>query len=525
MRRRMPWPVGVITVAMPLVRKPNPLLRVTKSRTAPRSATSSFPIFRSRSAFIATLSADGAAAMRDALRHDAARAIRHWRRYVPPEQRPAGRHAEHKNRSAPGSECEIAGLLASGALMLKATSAGSKLSAWPGPLVAPAASTKTPNSRPAAWRTWSPHGARAAPPPPPPAPPAPPAPPRATGAPAAPHQARRRPRLPSSPPAAPAPPAKPPVDPLWVAPLINPDKLVVVVKKTYTNPKRQTLTLTTDSPFDGTGTMTVAGPAGVKFFDAATGGNQVAASGSQDYPGATLTAGVTLWVEGVTASTAMDDLVVTLALQGGSKNRRPPVKSTITVVDLLLDICMSRAVVNGDRPKFSQSDKLAVGRFVHRQIDRMHGRARLVVEPVKPSHFTGTLTLTPITAGGKRHRDPVCRRRRHSHLGQTALTTPYEFPAPTVGTGLDFFTEGTTTSAALRDTGWMLGVKGIEPDVDHVTMTVVEFSNLVATVPTTAANTSRLNNATTPATSTLTIGSGAACSSTIFRMTSTTRCC
>lgn len=300
---------------------------------------------------------------------------------------------------------------------------------------------------------------------------------------------------------------KPKVDP--VNPVIEPATLVVVVKKLaappgggakvpYTNPARKALTLKTDAAFDGKGTFTSSGGK-VKFFSAASGGVEITFDGKDNvfppngappWAGAgTLSGGVTVYVEGVSPSGGLDDITVKLELSGGSKPVGPPDTSTITSVEVTLDICKSRTAAQasatppGDPAPISPDDKINVGRYLHVQDGQFnHGRAMLIVQAIKPAAFQKELELRaldakvslyaadappPVAPGGAAPAAPAA-------LG-TQTIAPADLPKK-------FWAEGRGVSGALVDTGFQLGIKGIEADGDKVKCTVVQFTQIKATI-------------------------------------------
>jgi len=270
-----------------------------------------------------------------------------------------------------------------------------------------------------------------------------------------------------------------------VNPLINLASAVVVVKKTYTNPARQIVTLTTDGPFFRPGTVDRTGAA-IRFFDAATGGNEITFNGTDNvFSGAQLTAGVRLFAEGTTPSVALDDVVLTLTLSPGATPIGPPVTATMTSVELTLDVALSRVAAGVDPPLMPQppaaappagtaTDKFNLGRFVQLQDPSFsHERAMLVVQPPNPAAFAGTIVLTPINAQVQAFNDEVPAAR------QVPVTPPppqFVVPGPIPATGTRFFVDATAVSNAARDTGFRLGIQNVEVEGDIVAMTTTELA-------------------------------------------------
>jgi hypothetical protein len=268
-----------------------------------------------------------------------------------------------------------------------------------------------------------------------------------------------------------------------VNPLIRPASAVVVVKKTYTNPARQIVTLTTDGPFFRPGTVDRAG-AQIRFFDAATGGNEITFNGTDNvFSGAQLTAGVHLFAEGATPSVALDDVVLTLTLTPGATPIGPPATATMTSVALTLDVALSRVAAGADPPLMPQppaaappagtaTDKFFLGRFVQvRDQSFSHERAMLIVQPPNPAAFAGTLLLTQVNAQVEPFNLEIPAK------GQVAVTPlPFPIPNPIPAGGTRFFIEGTGVSAAARDSGFQLGIQNVEPEGDRVSMTTTELA-------------------------------------------------
>lgn len=302
-----------------------------------------------------------------------------------------------------------------------------------------------------------------------------------------------------------------PAGSLAVNPTITLASPVVVVKKPYTNPARQLVTLGSDAPFTGSGTFTRSS-ATIRFFNAAVGGTEITFDGTDNiFTGPQLSAGVQLFAEGATASAALNDVQLTLTLSSAALLVGPPVTTTMTAVELTLDICQSRTAAGVDPTPLPAAppaiEKINVGRFVHIQDPgNHHGRAMLIVRQAQPAAFAGDLVLRPINASVRAFgaADEVAAP------GQVPLANPHSIPNGTIAAGGErFWAEGVTVSGALRDTGFQLGIKDLENDGDRVAMTVVRLSNLQADIPSTPAHTPRLGNSPV-ARHTFTRGAGAA---------------
>ena len=299
-----------------------------------------------------------------------------------------------------------------------------------------------------------------------------------------------------------------PVSQVAVNPTITLASPVVVVKKPYTNPARQAVTLGVSAPLSGSGTFTRSNPA-IKFFTAAVGGSEIGFDGTDNvFTGAQLSTGVQLFAEGASPSAALDDVQLTLTLSATGLLVGSPATATMTSVELMLDIFMSRTAAGVDPAPLTQPpdsppaagttarDKWYGGRFVHVQDPpgNHHGRALLIVRQVQPAAFSGDLTLRQIAVGGINITGLDNKVQVFDNeAGGIAKANPHEFNASTIpAAGLRFWVEGQNVSAALRDAGFQLGIKDVEHDGDRCAMTGVQFSNIAADVPSTPANTPRL---------------------------------
>lgn len=248
-----------------------------------------------------------------------------------------------------------------------------------------------------------------------------------------------------------------------MTPLITISNAIVLVKRPYTNPKRQQVVLgVDDGTFDGSGTLTVSSNA-INFFDAATGGNQIASGAS--FTGGQLIPGLTIFAEGASPSAAMDDVTLTLTLTPGSKPVKPPATGTMTAVRVTLDICQSRSSKGTDPALVA--DKIGVGRFLRVQNANNAHRGMLIVRQAEPAAFPGNLVLNPLD--GKVN---VFDASAEVPAGQAPLGRH------TIGNGTIDATNGTrrwaegvSASAGLRDTGFQLGIDGVDDDGDRVAIT------------------------------------------------------
>lgn len=276
-------------------------------------------------------------------------------------------------------------------------------------------------------------------------------------------------------------------------PTITTKEALVLVRKPYTNPARRRVVLKASHAFNGSGAFTVSKPGLIQFFDAATAGKAVV-SGTT-FTSDQLIAGVTIFAEGVKASDDVDDVVLRLSLTvDGTRGQSAMQK--MTVVELFLDIHQSRTSRGTLPAPLAVAQKLNPGRFVHLQDAGFHhGRAMITVRQPKPADFSGTLELNALDATSPNPRvrlfgatDEIAAAGQVS-LGATTKITKRIPPA-----GVRFWVEGAQVSAAQHDSGFQLGIEGIEHDGDRVGLTVVQFSNLQAAIPGTPPHKPRLLN-------------------------------
>lgn len=275
--------------------------------------------------------------------------------------------------------------------------------------------------------------------------------------------------------------------PVVGTPTITVKDAVVVVRKPFTNPARRRVELRASADFTGTGTFTVSKPGRIRFFDAATAGNPVA-SGTV-FTAAQLQAGVTVFAEGIKPSDKVDDIVLTLTLSAGGK-RGSSASKPVTAVELFLDVHASRTSRTTLPAALPTPQKMNPGRFVHVQDAGFHhGRAMVTVRPPKPKDFSGKLVLE--APGVNPRLRLFAAADEVAATGQATLGPKAAAIAPAGGR---FWVEGNAVSGALRDSELRLGIDGLEPDGDRATLTVVQFSNLRATIPGTPPRTARLAN-------------------------------
>lgn len=198
-------------------------------------------------------------------------------------------------------------------------------------------------------------------------------------------------------------------------------------------------------------------------------------------------AGRAFWLEGRNESRRARDTEVWLGIRDHIKRGdRVPV----TVVKGFLDIYQSRTRRNRDPRAMTPNDKVNVGRFVHIQMGNHHGRALTVAKRLKPNDANCTLVLTVCdTAGAASNRVQLFDQEvaPAGAVQANPLEIAHDGAFPRNGRRL--WTQGNTVSGALRDTEIRLGIKDHIARYDRVTLTVVEFTSIQATIHPTPANT------------------------------------
>ncbi|MBW4710439.1 peptidoglycan-binding protein [Roseobacter sp. YSTF-M11] len=263
----------------------------------------------------------------------------------------------------------------------------------------------------------------------------------------------------------------------------DPVENVVVLKRAHTSPARRPVVFLATPSFEGTGTVTIEqGADKVRLFDALVGGNELTFDGTDNVFSGTdfELLGIRLFAEGgPTPSAALDDVEIKLQL---TVNGSPGFSTTrsLTTVRLTLDITEDPLFAALDPPVLPEAEKINPGRPLQVQnIGRNAQRILLLVRRAEPAAFAGNLELNRINQRvalfGSADEIPAA--------GQTPVTLPHSFAntsvpetAPPVREiGLRFFAEGAQISAAARDTGFQLGIAGLEPDGDRVIVTTSSF--------------------------------------------------
>ncbi|MGZ8900037.1 MAG: OmpA family protein, partial [Limisphaerales bacterium] len=284
-----------------------------------------------------------------------------------------------------------------------------------------------------------------------------------------------------------------------VHPHISPKTVVVMVPKPHTTPGSQTIKLTADAGFTGTGQLDRVG-AGISFIDKST-NKEISFDGKDNvFPDARLTSatGVEILAKGVTASTKLDEVVLTLTLTpaagpipGPPLPAGPPVKATLTAVEVTLDIFSTRTVAGTDPTALPQpagaaapanpTDKWFAGRPIHVKSGARGKRALLIVRETKPKTFAGKFELRQVVVSGVTVGALDTKVNLFdTEVGGAAKANVHEFDGPIPPAGKRFFVEGATVSGALRDTGYQLGIKTVDNDGDRIALTVFQVEKIDA---------------------------------------------
>lgn len=254
--------------------------------------------------------------------------------------------------------------------------------------------------------------------------------------------------------------------------LVGPDFGFVMVRKDTTAP-RQAFRLRVDKPFDGKGTLTLAPAGKIKFFRPGKGELKFA-GGDNEFSGAELSKpeGVLLFGEGVTASAKKDDVLLTLALSGGTKKKKPPATMKLTCVELVLDICDPPPPGKAPVP-LPAPDKRSKGAKVFAQGEGLKSRrAVLIVRKPKPATLDTELMLHTLSGRVDTFSQQVPAK------GQTALSGVIKIKTSSIpAAGKSFFVEGKFPSKKDAEETYHLGIatKAIGTLLtDGVALTVIE---------------------------------------------------
>ena len=165
----------------------------------------------------------------------------------------------------------------------------------------------------------------------------------------------------------------------------------------------------------------------------------------------------------------MNDIELMLALtaptaKGGGPPPTPvgpPAKVTMTSVEVTLDIAKKRTALGIDPPLLVQMKVFATAVLRVQDAWLKSSRAMLIIQKSKPTDFKGQLSLVRRNVKGQVKlfgtADEIPK------TGQAVLADPFVVENTSIPpTGLKLWVEGLTKSDAERDTGFELGVVGVD---------------------------------------------------------------
>ena len=245
--------------------------------------------------------------------------------------------------------------------------------------------------------------------------------------------------------------------------LVVDDPKVVLVKKTYQDRgHRIAVHLGTTGSFTGTGQLTCNQAARIGLYDSPIGEKPVA---DQAIPGAHLSAGITLYIEGVSTSSAADDVRLTLTLtEGGEPLEKAEATDALSCLDLTLDIHKKSGTA------LTATEKTGDGRVIHVQNSaNERQRAKMVLKST-PESYAGTLVLVPTKANVAVY---AAETGGAENPSLEFAVGPGITPAP-------LYVQGKAVSATKQDTGFALKLKTLPGyEADAVKITVVDTKLVV----------------------------------------------
>ena len=250
--------------------------------------------------------------------------------------------------------------------------------------------------------------------------------------------------------------AHPPPAPVAPTIAIAAPKIVLVKKDYQTEGHRLAVRIGTTSSFTGTGTLT--GDPRVRLYDEA---GTLIPWPYANIPGATLTAGIKLLLEGATPSGAMSDVTLTLTLTlGGEPVYNNPANDTMTCVEVSLDLCVYKPQPGGGDPApMAGATRVTTGRNIHLQTDALYaGRAMVIVHQAVPAAYPGDVVLRSLNSKIRvfQYAEEVAA------AGQAASASPLSTQNAAIpGAGLKLWVEGAGASSALLDTGFRLEISDL----------------------------------------------------------------
>jgi len=252
-------------------------------------------------------------------------------------------------------------------------------------------------------------------------------------------------------------------DDAMVYPVISLDRSVAVVRRAHTRPYRRTVSLRADRPFDGKGVFTCSGE-NIAWYTSSTGDERVElSSGSLTIEGAVLTGSMTIYAEATAPSAALDDVLLSLRLEGGSKERGPQDDVTLTCVEVELEVVPAPGFADGGQPLSDEEKGSGMFLHVNRDTPDAH-RATLTVKRARPHAFAGKLVLNVPTAGLNLYEE----LDDLTPLKQSAITFDNAALPPA---GLCFTLEAITPGSRQIT----LGIEGVEAAADSLMLEVVRW--------------------------------------------------
>ncbi|HEY0431695.1 MAG TPA: hypothetical protein VGC61_07740, partial [Pyrinomonadaceae bacterium] len=266
-----------------------------------------------------------------------------------------------------------------------------------------------------------------------------------------------------------------------VAPLLSVDSPFVVVKKAHTKPARRVITLSTNAASTASGKLEKSGTGPVKIFKTAAGADELKFDDKENvFTGPNLAKGVKVFAESTLPSGKVEDFELKLTLTpSGNLPVGQPASVKLTAVDLKLEIAAGPTPPVGVTPLLSETQKISPGRILIVQDAAFgHERAKIIVNRPNPQ-VSVTLRLAAITGSVQAFKIEA------PAAGQTVESDPILIPSFIMPpTGSEFFIEAKTpSSAAFLDTGYRLGIDGLENDGDHVVITALPDPSLAGPFP------------------------------------------
>jgi len=229
----------------------------------------------------------------------------------------------------------------------------------------------------------------------------------------------------------------------------------------------------------------------------ATGQVAIAAAGLEfDNAAVDAANGQVFWIQAESKSAAIGDTGFTVEATDvpGEEGDRV----TMSALEAELRVYKSTPAKKKEPEEIDAGDKLTKGRTVHKQnADADHGRAKLVIRRLEPKGFDGKVFLscwdikTAPKSEAKSGAAKVKLFSAETKGSEVAFETDIDHTAGAPEDVKTLWVEGATNSAELRDIQIRLGIRDIDHANQRAAFTVVEFTKIKATVPSTPALTVR----------------------------------